>query len=138
MIYTFETISPYDFLKSKQNGAEPVKRDIKLIEDLIIDYKLKPGVVNVLIDYVIKTYDKKLTRSRVETVAGEWARNKIETVEEAMEIARKNYKSMNKKANIKNQIKEKEVPVWFDKNIEAAEATDEERQAIEDLLKEYR
>lgn len=138
MIYTFETISPYDFLKSKHNGAEPPKRDVKLLEDLIVDYKLKPGVVNVLIDYVLKTYDKKLTRQRVETIAGEWSRNKIETVEEAMEIARKNHKSMNKKVNLKNQIKEKEVPVWFDKNIEASEATDEERQAIEDMLKEYR
>lgn len=138
MIYTFETVSPYDFLKSKHNGAEPTKRDIKLLEDLIVDYKLKPGVVNVLVDYVLKTYDKKLTRQRVETIAGEWSRNKIETVEEAMEIARKNHKSMNKKINFKNQINEKEVPIWFDKNIEAAEATDEERQAIEDMLKEYR
>ena len=138
MIYTFETVSPYDFLKSKHNGAEPTKRDIKLLEDLIVDYKLKPGVVNVLVDYVLKTYDKKLTRQRVETIAGEWSRNKIETVEEAMEIARKNHKSMNKKISFKNQINEKEVPIWFDKNIEAAEATDEERQAIEDMLKEYR
>ena len=138
MIYTFETVSPYDFLKSKHNGAEPMKRDVKLLEDLIIDYKLKPGVVNVLIDYVLKTHDKKLTRARVETIAGEWSRNKIETVEEAMEIARKNHKSANKKIGIKNQIKEKEVPVWFDKNIEANEATDEERQSIEELLKEYR
>lgn len=138
MIYTFETISPYDFLKSKHNGAEPTKRDIKLLEDLIVDYKLKPGVVNVLVDYVLKTYDKKLTRQRVETIAGEWSRNKIETVEEAMEIARKNHKSMNKKISLKNQINEKEVPIWFDKNIEATEATDEERQAIEDMLKEYR
>lgn len=138
MIYTFETVSPYDFLKSKHNGAEPTKRDIKLLEDLIVDYKLKPGVVNVLVDYVLKTYDKKLTRQRVETIAGEWSRNKIETVEEAMEIARKNHKSMNKKINFKNQINEKEVPIWFDKNIEVNEATDEERQAIEDMLKEYR
>lgn len=138
MIYTFETVSPYDFLKSKHNGAEPTKRDIKLLEDLIVDYKLKPGVVNVLVDYVLKTYDKKLTRQRVETIAGEWSRNKIETVEEAMEIARKNHKSMNKKINLKSQINEKEVPIWFDKNIEATEATDEERKAIEDMLKEYR
>ena len=138
MIYTFETVSPYDFLKSKHNGAEPTKRDIKLLEDLIVDYKLKPGVVNVLVDYVLKTYDKKLTRQRVETIAGEWSRNKIETVEEAMEIARKNHKSMNKKINLKSQINEKEVPIGFDKNIEATEATDEERKAIEDMLKEYR
>ena len=138
MIYTFETISPYDFLKSKHKDAEPPKRDIKLLEDLIVDYKLKPGVVNVLIDYVLKTYDKKLTRARVETIAGEWSRNKIETVEEAMEIAKKTHKSAMKKTNLKSQAVEKEVPVWFNQNIEASSATDEERQAIEDMLKEYR
>ena len=140
MIYTFETTSPYDFLKSKHNGAEPMKRDIKLLEDLIIDYKLKPGVVNVLIDYVLKTNDNKLNRSLIETIAGQWLRNKIETVEDAMEIAKKNHKSIQKKNSISttSSTKEKEVPVWFDKNIEATSASDEERQAIEDMLKEYK
>ena len=33
MIYTFETVSPYDFLKSKHNGGEPVKRDISVNEE---------------------------------------------------------------------------------------------------------
>ena len=138
MIYTFETISPYDFLKSKQNGGEPLKRDVKLLEDLIIDYNLNPGVVNVLIDYVLKTHDKKLTRSRVETIAGEWSRKKIETVEEAMEIARKNHKSTSKKTINKASKVEKEVPAWFNKNIEVNKATDEERKAIEDMLKGYK
>ena len=45
---------------------------------------------------------------------------------------------MRKKITTKNQTIEKEVPVWFNKNIEATEATDEERQAIEDMLKGYR
>lgn len=138
MIYTFETISPYDLLKSKNKDAEPTKRDMKLVEDLMIDYKLNAGVINVLIDYVLKTNDNKLTRSLVETIAGQWSRNKIETVEEAMEIAKKNHKSLKKKVSIKTEIKEKEVPDWFNKNIEANSATEEERQAIEDLLKEYR
>ena len=139
MIYTFETISPYDFLKSKHNGAEPMKRDIKLLEDLIVDYKLKPGVVNVLIDYTLKTNDNKLNRSLIETIAGQWVRNKIETVEDAMEIAKKNHKLISKKVTInKKEQTEKEVPVWFDKNIEAKTASVEKRQAIEDMLKEYR
>ena len=139
MIYTFETISPYDFLKSKHNGAEPMKRDIKLLEDLIVDYKLKPGVVNVLIDYILKTNDNKLNRSLVETIAGQWVRNKIETVEDAMEIAKKNHKLISKKVITNKNIQtEKEVPVWFDKNIEAKTASVEKRQAIEDMLKEYR
>lgn len=140
MIYTFETISPYDFLKSKHKDAEPTKRDVKLLEDLIVDYGLKPGVVNVLIDYVLKTYDKKLTRARVEAIAGEWSRNQVETVEEAMEIAKKTHKASTKKTGpvTNKQIVEKEVPVWFNQNIEATSATEEERQAIEEMLKEYR
>lgn len=138
MIYTFENLSPYELLKSKHKDAEPPKRDIKLLEDLIVDYKLNPGVVNVLVDYVLKTNDNKLNRSLVEAIAGQWSRNKIETVEEAMEIARKNHKSMSKKVAPKNPVVEKEVPVWFNQNIEASSATDEERQAIEDMLKGYR
>ena len=45
---------------------------------------------------------------------------------------------MSKKTTPKNKIIEKEVPVWFNKDIEATSATDEERQAMEEMLKEYR
>ena len=140
MIYTFETVSPYDFLRSKCGDAEPVKRDVKLLEDLLIDHKLKPGVVNVLVDYVLKTNDNKLTRSLVETIAGQWERKKIETVEDAMEIARKNHQAHMKSQSVSKKTisKENSVPVWFDKEIMHDAATDEERQAIEEMLKEYR
>ncbi len=138
MIYTFETISPYDFLRSKHNGAEPVKRDLKLLEDLIIDYKLKPGVVNVLIDYVLKTNDNKINRSLVETIAGQWSRKKIETVEEAMEVAKKTYNSQTRNKVIKKVNKEGNVPIWFDKNIEMNAANDDEIKEMEEMLKEYR
>jgi len=137
VIYTFETISPYDLLKSKHKDAEPTKRDMKLVEDLMLDYKLNAGVVNVLIDYVLKTNDNKLTRSLVETIAGQWSRKKIETVEEAMEIAKKNQKSLKKKITDNKELKTKEVPDWLNKNIEVNSATDEEIQAMEDLLKGY-
>ena len=140
MIYTFETVSPYDFLRSKCGDAEPVKRDVKLLEDLLIDHKLKPGVVNVLVDYVLKTNDNKLTRSLVETIAGQWERKKIETVEDAMQIARKNHQAHMKSQSVSKKTisKENSVPVWFDKEIMHDAATDEERQAIEEMLKEYR
>ena len=87
MIYTFENITPYELLKSKNNGVEPTARDIRLTEDLIIGYGLKPGVVNVLIDYILKTNNNKLTRNLAETIAGQWQRLKIETVDEAMSTA---------------------------------------------------
>ncbi|MBR7042383.1 MAG: DnaD domain protein [Bacilli bacterium] len=137
MIYTFETVSPYDFLKSKHNGAEPVKRDILLLENLLIDYKLKPGVINVLIDYVLKTDDNKLNRSLVETIAGQWSRKKIETVEEAMAIAKKNHKSVSKNIGVKKTKEEKQVPTWFnDTNIKESVASLEEQEEMANFLKE--
>ena len=137
MIYTFETISPRELLISKNKGVDPTRRDLKLIEDLLIDYKLKPGVVNVLIDYVLKTNDNKLNRNLVETIAGQWQRLKIEMVEDAMALAEKEHKKYNKK-NEKPTIKEEKLPEWFDKKIEKTEVDINKQEQMEELLKEYR
>lgn len=137
MIYTFETVSPREFLITKNNGSEPTRRDLKLLEDLIIDYKLKPGVVNVLIDYVINVNEGKLTRSFVETIAGQWQRLKIETVEEAMNIAEKEHKKKNKKIT-KEIVSNVKTPDWFDKEIVKNKINDEEENQLEELLKEYK
>lgn len=139
MIYTFETISPYDLLSSKNDMGEPTRRDLKLAEDLIVEYNLKPGVVNVLLDYVLKTNNNKLTRNLVETIAGQWQRLKIDTVEEAMEVAEKEHKKYNRnKAQVKvHNKKEEHIPEWFDKEIKKTE--DKELQAeMDELLKEYK
>jgi len=139
MIYTFETITPYELLCSKNNGAEPTKRDLKLVEDLIIDYSLKAGVVNVLIDYVLKTNNNKLTRTLVETIAGQWQRLKIETVEDAMSLAEKEHKKYNKTKVIKKEeIKEEKIPEWFDKDVSKKKVSEIDKLKIDELLKEYR
>lgn len=137
MIYTFETISPRELLIKKNNGSEPTRRDLKLLEDLLVDYKLKPGVVNVLIDYILNVNDKKLTRSYVETLAGEWQRLGIETVEDAMNRAEKEHKKRNKKV-IKNENINVKTPDWFDKNITKNSISSDEENQLEELLKEYK
>ena len=116
MIYTFETISPRELLINKNNGNEPTRRDLKLIEDLLVDYKLKPGVVNVLLDYAINVNNKKLTRGFVETIAGEWQRKGIETVEDAMNNCEKVHKKSSKR-NYKDDNVNMKTPDWFDKEI---------------------
>ena len=138
MIYTFETTTPYELLCSKNGGAEPTKRDLRLIEDLMIDYSLKAGVVNVLIDYVLKTNNNKLSRNLVETVAGQWQRLKIETVEDAMSLAEKEHKKYNKVKDKKVSIQEEKIPEWFDKKIEKKEVNTINKSKIDELLKEYR
>lgn len=143
MIYTFENISPYELLKSKNEGSEPTTRDLKLAEDLIIGYGLKPGVVNVLIDYILKTNNNKLIRNLVETIAGQWQRLKIETVDEAMRVAEKEHKKYKKatatSTTVKQKIiKEEKIPDWFNKTIEKQTASIAEKEEMQNLLKEYR
>lgn len=89
IIYQFETTTPYDFLLSKYNGSRPSKADLSILEYLLIDMNLKPGVVNVLVDYVLKINQNKLIRSFVEAIASQWAKSKVETVEAAMMLAEK-------------------------------------------------
>lgn len=137
MIYTFETISPRELLIKKNNGNEPTRRDLKLIEDLLIDYKLKPGVVNVLIDYVLNINEKKLNRNYVETIAGEWQRLGIETVEEAMNTAEKKHKKKGTNT-VKREVKNVNTPDWFDKDIAKNKIDDGEENQLEELLKEYK
>lgn len=141
MVYTFENINPYQLLKAKYKGAEPTDRDKRLIESLLIDQKLNPGVVNVLISYVLKINNEQLKKSYVETIAGQWKRLNIETVEEAMKITEKEHKKLKKLIENKNQKekhitakKDAKLPLWFNKEIEKDEITKEEQEEMDKLL----
>ena len=142
MIYTFENITPYQLLKAKYKGAEPTERDMKLVENLMIEQKLNPGVVNVLISYVLKTNNEQLKKNYVETIAGQWKRSNIETVEEAMAIAEKEHKKMKKMLTPKKEVtsktvsKKEEVPVWFNKEHDVDTASDEDVEELDKLLNE--
>lgn len=138
-IYAFRTTSPYDFLMSKQNGGKPTKSELLLIEHLIVDLQLPPDVVNVLIDFVLRINNNKLTKSYVETIATQWKISKIETVEKAMEFARNEY-------NLRNQKKKKPIyhkkeeakPAWFDEQIESDPISEEEKKELEAMLEEFK
>lgn len=144
MVYTFENLTPYQFLKAKYKGAEPTNRDKRLIENLLIDQKLNPGVVNVLIAYVLKINNEQLKKSYVETIAGQWKRLNIETVEEAMRITEKEHKKNKKilnKDKVKNvnsriKVKNNDTPVWFNKEIQKEDVTEEESEELAKILEE--
>ncbi len=145
MVYTFENITPYQLLKAKYKGAEPTDRDKKLIESLLIDQKLNPGVVNVLISYVLKSNNEQLTKSYVETIAGQWKRLNIETVEEAMRFTEKEHKKLGKifqkkttteKSSSNTSKEEKNLPAWFNKEQEIVKTSDEEAEEMDKILSE--
>jgi replication initiation and membrane attachment protein len=144
MIYTFENVTPFDYFRSKYKTGEPTRKELQIIEDLMVKQKMKPGVVNVLISYVLKVNDNKFTRNYVEAVAGQWCRSNIETVEDAMAVAVKEHKKIKEltkkpSANKTNNKKEEamELPSWFDKNIEKKEISAEEQKELDDILKDF-
>ena len=141
MVYTFENISPYDYLRAKYKGAEPTARDLRLIENLLIDQKLAPGVVNVLLAYVLKINNQKLNKSYIETIVGQWKRLNIETVEDAMKITEKEHKKMKKiigKETPKRTSSKKveQLPAWFDKDLDKTIPSDEEQDELDRILQE--
>ena len=136
MIYTFENTNPYQFLKSKYKNGKVVTRDLELIESLLIDLKLSPGVVNVLLDYVLRVNNKQLNKKYIETIGSHWKRLGIETVPEAMDACIKEHKKF-KKNNVQNKKKEETVPEWFNQTIEAKKASIQEEEELANLIKNY-
>lgn len=134
MIHIFETTSPHDFLASKYKTGTPALSDIKIIAYLLDDLNLQPGVVNVLVDYVLKINDNKLTKGFVDAIAAQWKKSNIETVEDAMKIAEKEHK--NRRATQTKVVEKKEKkPAWFHQDIEENLATEEEIKKIEEALR---
>jgi replication initiation and membrane attachment protein len=102
---------------------------------------MKPGVVNVLIAYVLKVNNNKFTRNYVEAVAAQWCRMNIETVEDAMRVAEKEHKKIKKAIEIKNiktstskKIPEEEqLPEWFNEKTNK-EFTEKDKDEFQNIL----
>ena len=134
MIHLFETTSPYDFINSKCKTGNPTSSDLAIISYLLIDLNLKPGVVNVLIDYVLKINNNKLTKNFVEAIASQWSKSGIETVEDAMALAESEYKK--KKTIVPKQSKKVALkPEWMDKEIKEERASEEEISKLRSRMK---
>lgn len=137
IIAVFENTTPYDFLVSKSKGHNPTNRDLKIVEYLLVDVGLKPAVVNVLIDYVLKKNDNKLNQAFIEAIASQWMRSGVETASDAMEMAEKHNKKYNKRVEIKEKNKSEE-PVWFNDHIDREEISEDERRDLEELMSKFR
>ncbi|WZX99301.1 DnaD domain protein [Bacillus sp. FSL W7-1360] len=114
----YEQTPPLTLLEERQEGARVSPADARLIEELLVDYKLYPGVTNVLIDFVLYQYDMKLSRNLLLKIAAEWARHKLKTVPEAMALV-KAEKQKQKQAQQKprgktrRHVREDKLPQWL-------------------------
>lgn len=137
MIYVFENTKPYDFLKSKNHGIKPTLNDLKKLEHLAVDFKLPPGVINVLVDYVLRVNDGKLNFNYMETIASNWSRKKINTVDEAMMIAYKNH-NKTRSNSTSNTIRKSNVPDWMNKDNKSETMSPDELKELEAMYEEFR
>jgi len=120
LIQRLQQISPRELLVDLSEGAEPPEKDIKMIRDIMTQQGLSPGVMNVLIYYVLLKTDMKLSKPYMETIAGHWARLHIKTVRQAMEVAKKENRKYQQWATQKKSgygyrkpQKKEVVPDWF-------------------------
>ncbi|CAG9619590.1 replication initiation and membrane attachment family protein [Sutcliffiella rhizosphaerae] len=92
LIQQLENVSPKQMLTDLSNGSEPSISDLRIVEDVLFKQQLTPGVVNVLLYYVLLKADMKLNRKYVEKIASHWARKQVKTVGEAMELAKEEHR----------------------------------------------
>lgn len=123
LVRYLETTSPLQVLKDVSGGAEPSQSDLQIIEEVLFKQKLLPGVVNVLIQFVMLRTDMKLTKGYVEKIASHWTRKQIKTVKEAMDLAKNEHRTYlewsSGKKNGRTSSKQKPIrteflPDWFD------------------------
>ena len=153
LIRYLEMTSPRELLSDLSEGSEPLASDLKLIEDIMIQQKLNPGVVNVLIQYCLLRTDMKLSRNFVEKIASHWARKKIRTVQEAMDLAKEEHrkylewqkqKKETKTSSKAQPTRTERVPEWFEQRERPKEEEleianfEEEKRRLEERLKKYR
>jgi replication initiation and membrane attachment protein len=92
-----ETLSPLDYLRLKQHGADPSSPDVKLITDLYFSQQLPHPVINALVDYVLTTQDNTLSRAYTLKLAASLSREKLEhaidTLDYFTKVAQKGMKA---------------------------------------------
>lgn len=119
-----DSLTPYELLKEKQGGKEPVYHDLMIVETLMVQLGLKPAVVNVLIEYVLGKNDNRLSKRYCEAIGASWARKKIITAMDA-------YRELMNPGN-----EEKEEDVQEDVKVQPVQETSS--QELQDLLNQLK
>lgn len=89
-INMYESTSPRMFLKSKQNNIEIVDADKKIIDYLAFEMNFTDGMINALLDYVLKVSNGDLNRNYIMKVASTLVRKGAHDTLSLMELLKQN------------------------------------------------
>lgn len=145
-----EERTPKQLLEDLSSGNHASQQDLRIVADVMSLHGITPGVMNVLIHYVLLKTDMKLTKSYVEKIASHWARKNVKTVRQAITLAKSEHNKYqewgnNKKSYYKPAGKKEVVPDWFkeQKQTQAAKEKDktvrdiEQKEDVSELLRKY-
>jgi len=127
-------LPPVSFLQARQNGAPVSLSDRKILENLLVNYHFAPDVINIMIEYILHISQNRLVKTFVDMVAGEWARDKVDSREKAFAETKKKLASYRAPA-------EEVLPAYLEKGKPAkqeeagGESSEEDRRAIAELMK---
>ncbi|WP_226583613.1 replication initiation and membrane attachment family protein [Halobacillus litoralis] len=118
-INMLEQISPRELLEDVSQGNHASEQDLKLIRDVMTEQGMSPGVMNVLVHYVLLKTDMKLSKPYLEKIASHWARKNVTTVRQAMNLAKAEHQKYQQWGKQKSQKRggqrDEVIPVWFNK-----------------------
>ena len=134
-IKKMEELSPIDWLAQKQNNAKIPAPDMNIIYSLSNNYGLSNGVINVVLDYVLKANNNMLSKNYCEKIAASLLREKIETAIDAMNYLEKLKISKTPRSSSRKEMYEpeernivnNEAPIQAD---DKGEISDEEMEAL--------
>ena len=108
-INIMETRSPKEFLALLQNGSQPAISDLKIVDDLSRKFQLNNSVINVVVDYVLRTNDNILSRGLCEKIGASLAREGVVTTIDAMNYLKRVSRRMSKTPEPKVSVKKEET-----------------------------
>lgn len=147
----FESITHREILEDYSKTGHASEQEIKMLTNVMFQHGLSQSVMNVLVHYVLQKTDLKLTRNYIEKIATHWARKNVQTVQQAMELAKAESGLYQTWGTKRAPSKKKEVlPDWFKKQKEAEAKSDAgtstkqqsrdislEKQELEKALKNF-
>ena len=148
LIKEARSIPPMKYLEAlkQEKGGFVSKQETWLMQDLVSRSGLSSSVINILVNYVLVIRNQaSLNASFVNTIANEWAQNKITTPEEAIEHIRtiSNQAKQTKKkttqsyASTRRNVRREKLPDWVNKPKEEQKISSEKKAEIERRFKEY-
>lgn len=106
-------LSPVAFLAARQHGAPVSRSDKLLLEKLVTQYEFPMDVVNIMVEFILKSSDQQFARAYVEKIAGTWARAGIDSREKALEYVQQHKETSYTRSGKGKSAGAPALPEWY-------------------------